>query len=111
MRVIVTRPEREALQWARDLRQHGLDAHPLPLMAVGPIQSPDAVDALTQAWHGLSGVAAVMFVSANAVRYFFCGPPHRCGVASGHPADPTRLGPWPRHRRRFADGRRRPAQH
>ena len=71
MRVIVTRPDREALQWAYDLRQQGLDAHPLPLMAVGPVQSPDATLALSQAWQALGSFAAAMFVSANAVRHFF----------------------------------------
>lgn len=85
MRVIVTRPEREALQWAHDLRQRGLDAHPLPLMAVGAIQSPDAVHALTQAWHGLSGDAAVMFVSANAVRHFFAARPTGAAWPAGTP--------------------------
>ncbi len=95
MRVIVTRPEREALQWARDLRQHGLDAHPLPLMAVGPIQSPDAVDALTQAWHGLSGVAAVMFVSANAVRYFFAARPTGAVWPAGTQPTPRAWAPGP----------------
>lgn len=75
MRVIVTRPEREALQWAHDLQQHGLDAHPLPLMAVGPVQSPEAVHALAAAWRDLGNFAAAMFVSANAVRHFFAAQP------------------------------------
>lgn len=83
MRVLVTRPEREALQWALDLRQHGLDAHPLPLMAVGPVQSPEAVLALARAWRDLGQFAAAMFVSANAVRHFFAARPATAVWPSG----------------------------
>ena len=93
MRVIVTRPEREALQWAHDLQQLGLDAHPLPLMAVGPVQSPDAALALAEAWRSLSGFAAAMFVSANAVRYFFAARPPSVDWPAG--AQPRAWAPGP----------------
>lgn len=93
MRVIVTRPEREALQWARDLQQLGLDAHPLPLMAVGPVLAPDAVTALHSAWNELGSFAATMFVSANAVRHFFAAQP--AGVAWPAGAQPRAWAPGP----------------
>lgn len=93
MRVIVTRPEREALQWAHDLQQLGLDAYPLPLMAVGPVQSPDAVTALHSAWNELCSFAATMFVSANAVRYFFAAKPP--GVAWHAGTQPRAWAPGP----------------
>ena len=36
MRIIVTRPEREALAWAEQLQARGFDAVALPLIAIGP---------------------------------------------------------------------------
>jgi uroporphyrinogen-III synthase len=72
MAVIVTRPAREAARWAARLRERGIEAIVLPLLAIGA--PPDT--------HGLRGVAAeadrygaVMFVSANAVHGFFAVDP------------------------------------
>lgn len=70
MRVIVTRPEREAALWVRQLGQHGLQALALPLIAIGPCPDPAA---LRDAWRRLPDFAALMFVSGNAVEHFF-GP-------------------------------------
>ena len=72
MRVIVTRPEREAQQWVRDLSALGLDAAALPLIKIGPVDNP--LD-LTQAWQGLAEYVGVMFVSGNAVAHFFAAKP------------------------------------
>lgn len=66
-RVIVTRPAAEAQRWTQALRQRGVDAVSLPLIDIAPAPDPAAV---IQAWRGLSGCHAVMFVSANAVHHF-----------------------------------------
>ena len=68
MRLIVTRPLREAQQWVHDLSAQGLEAVPLPFMGIGPV---DNAAALRMARAHLSDYVAVMFVSANAVDYFF----------------------------------------
>jgi len=62
MRVIVTRPEREAQQWVRDLSALGLDAQALPLIKVAPVA--DTAD-LLRAWQHLAQYAGAMFVSGK----------------------------------------------
>ena len=76
MRVIVTRPEREAQDWVQALRQAGYTAQALPLIAIGP--APDAV-AVQQAWQRLAQYQGAMFVSANAVAGFFAARPAAAG--------------------------------
>jgi len=71
-RVLVTRPAHEAQPWTEALRARGLSAQALPLIEIAP--APDRA-ALTQAWHGLAQHAALMFVSANAVRHFMAARP------------------------------------
>jgi uroporphyrinogen-III synthase len=66
--VIVTRPAREARQWVDDLRAAGLQAVALPLIAIEPVADAGPV---RNAWHHLADYAALMFVSATAVEYFF----------------------------------------
>ena len=68
MRVVVTRPQREAQQWVRSLEQAGHEAWALPLIGIGP--APDSA-AVQQAWRHIARYQAVMFVSANAVEGFF----------------------------------------
>lgn len=68
--VLVTRPEREALRWVQALRERGLQAHALPLIAIAP--APDTA-ALAAARSALDARAAAMFVSANAVEGFLAG--------------------------------------
>ena len=72
MRVIVTRPQREAQDWVQALRQAGHDAQALPLIAITP--APDLA-AVRQAWQQLDRYLGVMFVSANAVDGFFAARP------------------------------------
>ena len=72
MRVIVTRPKREAQRWGQDLAARGLDVVALPLIEVAAVTN--AVP-LQQAWQRLGDWAAVMFVSANAVAPFFASKP------------------------------------
>src|SRR5450756_574124 len=68
MRVIVTRPEREATQWVQDLLAHGLEAVALPLIQVRPVADPAR---LVQVRQQLADYAGVLFVSGNAVDHFF----------------------------------------
>lgn len=68
MRVIVTRPEREGQRWVLDLAAQGLDAVALPLITVGPVTDPAP---MAQAWQQLGDYVGAMFVSGNAVDYFF----------------------------------------
>ena len=76
MRVIVTRPEREARLWCAQLSARGFDAVPLPLIAIGPVTGQPARQALESAWQGLQAYFAAMFVSASAVTYFFSSKPN-----------------------------------
>lgn len=70
--VIVTRPEREAQSWAAALQAQGLRAEILPLIQILPV--PDA-SAMRAVWQQLPRHGAVMFVSANAVRFFMAERP------------------------------------
>ncbi|MDO8449829.1 MAG: uroporphyrinogen-III synthase [Rhodoferax sp.] len=87
MRVIVTRPEREAQRWVRDLSAHGLDAVALPLIQVGPVDDPAD---LVQAWRHLAEYVGVMFVSGNAVEHFFASKPPLAPEFSAQAAIKTR---------------------
>jgi len=87
MRLIVTRPRREAQQWVLDLSAQGFEAVALPLIHIGPA---DNAEALTSAWQHLSDYVAVMFVSANAVDYFFESNKHSEHGNRAGPAIKTR---------------------
>jgi len=71
-RVWVTRPAADAASWIEGLKEKGLDAQSLPLMAIGPVADAQP---LQTAWQDVVHYHAVMFVSANAVRYFFQARP------------------------------------
>lgn len=71
VRVIVTRPEREANAWVEALCQRGFKAQALPLIEIGPSNNPADALALQQAWDTLSNYTACLFVSGNAVSHFF----------------------------------------
>ena len=87
MRVIVTRPEREAQRWVRDLSALGLDAVALPLIKVGQADKPAD---LVQAWQQLADYVGVMFVSGNAVEHFYALKPALAPEFSVHNAIKTR---------------------
>ena len=70
-RAIVTRPAREATQWAADLQARGIAALALPLIAIGPVTNPALREELQQARARMDRYCAVMFVSGNAAQYFF----------------------------------------
>lgn len=68
MRVVLTRPRREAARWAQWLGQAGISVIELPLIEIGPAPDPQAlarVCADEAAW------TDVMFVSAAAADGFF----------------------------------------
>lgn len=67
MRIVVTRPEREAIAWTDSLQARGYDAVALPLIAIGPAPGND----LPHRWATLHEFDAVMFVSSNAAQYFY----------------------------------------
>lgn len=75
MRVIVTRPEREAGDWSQQLAAYGLDVLALPLITIGTVTGRSALRALESAWQRLPEYFAVMFVSGNAVVHFFASKP------------------------------------
>ncbi len=72
MRVLVTRPSREAQSWLQALKTAGHDAVALPLIEIAPVADGQP---LTRAWQQISRYQAVMFVSANAVDFFFAAKP------------------------------------
>ncbi|MGV3493521.1 MAG: uroporphyrinogen-III synthase [Ramlibacter sp.] len=67
MAVVVTRPAQEAQRWAEALRERGLEALVLPLIAIGPAPDPQALRAAAAR---ADQYAAIMFVSTNAVQGF-----------------------------------------
>jgi uroporphyrinogen-III synthase len=69
--VIVTRPARDAVQWVKTLTNSGFEALVLPLIEIGPMLGSADNKAFQEAWHCFGDYAACMFVSANAVHYFF----------------------------------------
>ena len=68
MKVIVTRPRLEADAWVKQLQALQVDAVALPLIHIGAVA--DNGD-LAKAWENLPQYRAIMFVSSNAVRYFY----------------------------------------
>lgn len=87
MRVIVTRPEREAQRWVLDLSALGLDAVALPLIEVGPVDDPAE---LVRVWQQVGDYLAVMFVSGNAVDHFFASNSAAAPVFTAQSAIKTR---------------------
>lgn len=73
-RVLVTRPLHDAKPWVDAFRARGLQAEALPLIGIGPCTDPAAHQALLRARQLAlkpGHYRAVMFVSGNAVQYFF----------------------------------------
>jgi uroporphyrinogen-III synthase len=68
VKVIVTRPRLEAESWVKQLRALHFDAVALPLIHIGA--ATETAD-VAKAWENVHQYCAVMFVSSNAVRYFF----------------------------------------
>ena len=72
-RAIVTRPQRDAQQWAQDLQAAGIEAVALPLIAIRGVRDPALHSAMLRARAECHNYRALMFVSGNAVHYFFEG--------------------------------------
>ena len=72
MRVVVTRPQREAQDWVQALQQAGHAAWALPLISIAP--APDMA-AVQRAWQQVPRYQGLMFVSANAVEGFYAARP------------------------------------
>ncbi len=72
MRVLVTRPQPQADDWVARLRAEGVDAHALPLIAIG---DPADASPVRDAWQELGSHALAVFVSPNAVARFFAQQP------------------------------------
>jgi uroporphyrinogen-III synthase len=87
--VIVTRPAADAQHWVDQLRQAGFAAEALPLIAIAAASDSAA---LAQARQALGGYAACMFVSGNAVEYFFKTP---LAGAEGLPPSLRLMAPGP----------------
>lgn len=88
MRLLVTRPAAQAHAWVERLRAAGVDAQPLPLIAIVP---PDDACEVVNAWHRLPSKQLAFFVSPNAVAHFFALQP-----AGGHwPAGLQAASPGP----------------
>ena len=69
--VLVTRPADSAQRWVQALQRRGIAAQALPLIDIAPVSDPAAAQVLQQARDDWATWRAVMFVSGNAVRYFF----------------------------------------
>jgi uroporphyrinogen-III synthase len=77
VKIIVTRPRLEADVWVKQLRALNFDAFALPLIHIGaPANNSD----VAKAWESLDQYSAVMFVSSNAVRYFYSSNTHIASV-------------------------------
>ena len=72
MRVLLTRPSREAKSWLQALETAGKSPIALPLIEIAPVAD---LRPLVTAWRQISDYQAIMFVSANAVDFFFAGQP------------------------------------
>lgn len=77
--LLVTRPIEQATLWAARLAQCGVNAKPLPLLAIEALTDPSAVHA---AWRSLSSYQLLMFVSPSAVEKFFALAPRPCPAGS-----------------------------
>jgi len=80
VRVIITRPERDAQRWRQALSQQGIDAVALPLIQIRPVSDPQP---LRDAWTAVHDFTALMFVSAAAAEHFFACQPDRAAIADG----------------------------
>ena len=78
MRVVVTRPASDAATWVAALEAAGHSALSLPLIDIAAVSHSDAID---HAWTQWPQWQAAMFVSAQAVRFFFARQPQ--GVQLG----------------------------
>ena len=72
LRVLVTRPARQAADWVARLRAAGIDAVALPLIEI--VCAPDEAQ-VQAAWEQLPSMRLAVFVSPNAAECFFGARP------------------------------------
>ncbi|SEQ40237.1 uroporphyrinogen-III synthase [Giesbergeria anulus] len=70
-RILITRPQPEALQWVSALQARGLHALALPLLATHAPRDAATLTRLHSAQAQLSHYQAIMVVSGQAARHFF----------------------------------------
>jgi uroporphyrinogen-III synthase len=75
--VIVTRPAREAAAWSEGLQALGIRTETIPLIQINALHNTAA---LREIWTQVPSLKAVMFVSANAVRFFMAERPEGLDV-------------------------------
>lgn len=61
-RILITRPEEQAKEWARELRELGAETIEIPLIRLTTVENPDFTNLSSYNW--------VLFSSSNAVRFF-----------------------------------------
>ena len=71
VRVLVTRPARDAQHWTQQLQAEGFAAEAFPLIEIAPLTAAANRLALEQAWQTLAVYSACMFVSSPAAIHFF----------------------------------------
>ena len=81
--MIVTRPLKEGRSWVQAFAAAGHEAIAFPLIEVAAAEDTLAV---SRAWQRLHDFDAVMFVSGNAVDYFFKEKPASALYLSEHNA-------------------------
>ena len=87
--VVVTRPENQAQPWIDALRSRGMTVMHVPLMHISATNQPELIQ---QAWKEIRQWTWVMFVSPNAVHYFFqhaCATPWPQQLRAGSPGEGT----------------------
>lgn len=84
VRLLLTRPQAQAGDWARRMAALGVPTAALPLIDIVPV---DAAAPIAAAWAALADTDLAMFVSPNAVEHFF---DRRPAAMDGAPAWPGR---------------------
>lgn len=95
--VLVTRPAAEAGAWVADLQARGIPAEALPLIEISPAAD---LGPAHDSWSAMGSYAALMFVSGNAVQYFFAARP--ASAAGALPPQLRFMAPGPGTARRLA---------
>lgn len=69
LRVIITRPEAQAVVWAQQLAAQGIDSLRVNLLEISPLTLPEQIQAIKNHIMDLDLYQKVIFVSQNAVQY------------------------------------------
>ncbi len=85
-RVLVTRPALDARHWVQSLQKNGFLAEALPLIEIAPLTRAADAEALEQVRRTIDSYSALMFVSSNAVSYFFGSKDAAAQSIRGQPA-------------------------